>query len=484
MPILSSYSPSSEKPAVSGANAAPRAGADEPKTRFSSLLDALAPSAAQKNATVSKTSDKTTPAEKDSAPVKSKADSARKTDRKKGSGKKADDNGASETTEKPDNQKASNEPSVDASGKNEADEQTPAASDSDAADQVEASTQESSKAEQTATTDIAAMIAVANTQPAQSVDDSATDDAKPDAKGEQPQAVGSIALAAQNPAAVAVQQPQTSTSDPNLMSSDEESSGAESNAPIQAAIVDPAGTMNASDPANSSTGAENQAGKAKTEKSNALESKELLQNPEIQEDAPQSAEKSTKGDDFGKALEKMLPRESVEGNLQAVQTPSAQRTDPQVAFATQAAQSNPDDAMEQNRDRIVTAVESQISTKGGSMRIRLDPPELGSMQVKVEMRGETVSATFQTSNDQAAKILTHGLGMLKSALERQGLSVDRLQVQTTRNDAENSNMGDSNNGSSTAWQGYQNQQDQQRRQTLNQMWKRASTGRDPLDMVA
>ena len=62
------------------------------------------------------------------------------------------------------------------------------------------------------------------------------------------------------------------------------------------------------------------------------------------------------------------------------------------------------------------------------MHIRLDPPELGALQVSVQMKDGVMTATFQTSNDDATKLLSHSLGQLKHALETQGVSVDKLHV--------------------------------------------------------
>ena len=63
------------------------------------------------------------------------------------------------------------------------------------------------------------------------------------------------------------------------------------------------------------------------------------------------------------------------------------------------------------------------------MQMHLNPGELGSMSVSVHMRDGVMTATFETSSDQAAKLLSHSLGQLKTALESQGVSVGRLHVE-------------------------------------------------------
>ena len=116
------------------------------------------------------------------------------------------------------------------------------------------------------------------------------------------------------------------------------------------------------------------------------------------------------------------------------------------------------------------------------MHIRLDPPELGALQVTVEMRDGSLNATFQTSNDDATRLLSHSLGQLKTALESQGVTVDKLQVQQAPKDQHTQSGEDR----SPHQQGDQQnaRQDQQRKELLARMWRRLSIGSDPIDLVA
>ena len=118
------------------------------------------------------------------------------------------------------------------------------------------------------------------------------------------------------------------------------------------------------------------------------------------------------------------------------------------------------------------------------MQIRLDPPELGALQVMVEMREGVMTATFQTSNDEATRLLSHSLNHLKSVLESQGVSVERLQVQQAPKN-ESSNAGEEQrhqqqNGS----EDHASRQEQQRKELLRRMWRKIAGDADPLDLVA
>lgn len=141
-----------------------------------------------------------------------------------------------------------------------------------------------------------------------------------------------------------------------------------------------------------------------------------------------------------------------------------------------------------NHDKIVTSVRTQLAgATGGSMQIRLDPPELGALQVMVEMRNGTLSATFQTSSDDATQLLSHSLNQLKHVLESQGVTVDKLQVQQ----APKSESAKPQGGEGDGKQQQQNpdddhaaRQEQQRKEMLRRMWRRAAGVADPLDLTA
>ena len=137
---------------------------------------------------------------------------------------------------------------------------------------------------------------------------------------------------------------------------------------------------------------------------------------------------------------------------------------------------------EVNHPKIVTAVQSQALTNGGTMQIRLDPPELGALQVMVHMQDGVVTASFQTSNDDATKLLSHSLSQLKQVLESQGVSVERLQVSQAPKDQHAQN--DDPRQSPRDQHDDAHRQEQQRKEMLRRMWRRLSNGSDPLDLVA
>jgi flagellar hook-length control protein FliK len=191
--------------------------------------------------------------------------------------------------------------------------------------------------------------------------------------------------------------------------------------------------------------------------------------------------KSTDGADAGKAL--TLDAAAAAGQAQGPQAGAAHRATnlpapqpPEVQFA------------DSNHEPIVTGVKAQLLPHGGSMQIRLDPPELGALKVMVEMRDGAMTATFQTSNEEATRLLSHSLNQLKHVLEGQGVNVERLQVQQApKGDSASGGGGDDPKQQQNPqnWQDeHAARQEQQRKEVLRRMWRRVSGMTDPIDVTA
>ncbi len=76
-----------------------------------------------------------------------------------------------------------------------------------------------------------------------------------------------------------------------------------------------------------------------------------------------------------------------------------------------------------------------VGQKGGTMAIRLDPPSLGDVRITMTITAGRVTAELVASNPHTQAMLNADLAQLRSALESQGLTVDRLSVQTGRQEA-------------------------------------------------
>jgi hypothetical protein len=73
------------------------------------------------------------------------------------------------------------------------------------------------------------------------------------------------------------------------------------------------------------------------------------------------------------------------------------------------------------------------------LRLQLRPPELGQIELRVEMRHGVLHAALQADNPQAVEIMRNGLNELRSRLEAEGvragtLTVDSNATQTSQRD--------------------------------------------------
>jgi flagellar hook-length control protein FliK len=179
---------------------------------------------------------------------------------------------------------------------------------------------------------------------------------------------------------------------------------------------------------------------------------------------------STDGEQFASLMTKTSDATNVAKPVQAAPPPPAP---PEVQFASA------------NHDKIITGLKSELLPNGGTMHIRLDPPELGALQVRVSMQDGVMTAAFETSNDDATKLLSHSLSQLKHALESQGVSVDKLHVQQSPRNESSSNQKDENGQPQGQAQNQRSaQQEQQRKEMIRRMWAKLGVIQDPLDMVA
>lgn len=64
------------------------------------------------------------------------------------------------------------------------------------------------------------------------------------------------------------------------------------------------------------------------------------------------------------------------------------------------------------------------------LTLQLNPPELGSLIVRLKVFGKEVHAVLRAENQEIRQIITENLPLLRQSLEMQGLKVSRLEVQS------------------------------------------------------
>ncbi|MDR3042881.1 MAG: flagellar hook-length control protein FliK [Desulfovibrio sp.] len=105
------------------------------------------------------------------------------------------------------------------------------------------------------------------------------------------------------------------------------------------------------------------------------------------------------------------------------------------------------------------------------LTMKLDPGELGNVTVTLSVRNGEVNATIRPDRTETAQAINDQLHVLRTALEQQGLKVDRLEVQTQLQD----------NSFSQAWQDaaqHNASQEQQARNAERERYRRLRRLRD------
>lgn len=134
-----------------------------------------------------------------------------------------------------------------------------------------------------------------------------------------------------------------------------------------------------------------------------------------------------------------------------------------------------------NKQELASQMQTQVGLMMArnmkSVDIRLDPPELGSMQVKLAVQNDQATVSFVVSSQQAKDALENSLPKLKELLEQQGLQladsdVNQQGSQTGGNEDEEQN-GIAKNGLDAEAEGADDELEQQQQminRAINSPW--------------
>ncbi|MDA1053686.1 MAG: flagellar hook-length control protein FliK [Planctomycetota bacterium] len=81
-------------------------------------------------------------------------------------------------------------------------------------------------------------------------------------------------------------------------------------------------------------------------------------------------------------------------------------------------------------DRVARAVQA-TGERGGTLRIRLSPPELGSLTLEIKVQGGAVTARVEADTPAARSLLLENLPLLRERLAEHGMRVDQFDVDLT-----------------------------------------------------
>ncbi|MEM1109908.1 MAG: flagellar hook-length control protein FliK [Planctomycetota bacterium] len=132
------------------------------------------------------------------------------------------------------------------------------------------------------------------------------------------------------------------------------------------------------------------------------------------------------------------PALSASSNVNAIGSETAAR----VNLASPTPNTSGNDAL--NAARLTRGLNNAVNQQGGSVTLRLTPPELGTVRIQLNLQGTNVSARFHAETDAAQRLLSQQLGQLRTSLESQGLNVERLGVQSLNASSNSSGLQQQN----------------------------------------
>ena len=78
-------------------------------------------------------------------------------------------------------------------------------------------------------------------------------------------------------------------------------------------------------------------------------------------------------------------------------------------------------------ERVAAAFDA-VGDRGGTVRLRLSPPELGAVKVEVNVRNGVMNAHLETETSAARSLLLDNLPALRDRLAQQQIKVERFDV--------------------------------------------------------
>lgn len=115
-----------------------------------------------------------------------------------------------------------------------------------------------------------------------------------------------------------------------------------------------------------------------------------------------------------------------------------------------------------NTERILRFIQTRIGKDQSTATMRLDPPELGSLRIRLDLQHDEVTVEMEAQTDAARRLLAEQLDTLRQGLESAGLHVARVELRVAEN-AQPNMTGDA--AMQNAWTGAQDASPESRDQS-------------------
>jgi flagellar hook-length control protein FliK len=120
-------------------------------------------------------------------------------------------------------------------------------------------------------------------------------------------------------------------------------------------------------------------------------------------------------------------------------TQTADRFSPQLFSQTSNSEQRLGELSQADQTRFIRRVAQAIEAapqRGGTLRLRLHPPELGSLSLEVVTRHGSLTARIETDTHAARSLLMDHLHELRERLDQQGVRIERFDVDVSRHESE------------------------------------------------
>ena len=125
------------------------------------------------------------------------------------------------------------------------------------------------------------------------------------------------------------------------------------------------------------------------------------------------------------------PTQSGNANSTAPITASSSANNPTATSGTTAAHSAETNLSQADRVRFVQRVEQafqDVNSQGGSVRLRLSPPDLGSLKIEIKVTRGEMTARVEADSPSARNLLLDNLPALRDRLAQHDIKVQRFDV--------------------------------------------------------
>ncbi|WP_319778610.1 flagellar hook-length control protein FliK [Maridesulfovibrio sp.] len=116
-------------------------------------------------------------------------------------------------------------------------------------------------------------------------------------------------------------------------------------------------------------------------------------------------------------------------------------------------------------EQVQEGVFKNLGQGRNQLTLKLNPHDLGTVNVMLQVKNKDVQATIRAENPDTAKVLAEQLDVVKKALEEQGLKVEKLEVQT----------GIADSQTDTSWKNAEDHNSAQYQGMMSEMRKRWQT---------